>query len=86
MGAILTAHTDFFHGIAERLHLRKSWHGTARGAETDIFGSARQSARLKISARVPSLTRFTYSKTLKALVLNFRTALRSVTRMYSFWD
>ena len=28
-------------------------------------------------------TRFTYSKTLKALVLNFRTALRSVTRMYS---
>ena len=28
-------------------------------------------------------TRFTYSKTLKALILNFRTALRSVTRMYS---
>ena len=28
-------------------------------------------------------TRFTYSKTLKALVLNFRTVLRSVTRMYS---
>ena len=27
--------------------------------------------------------RFTYSKTLKALILNFRTALRSVTRMYS---
>ena len=28
-------------------------------------------------------TCITYSKTLKALVLNFRTALRSVTRMYS---
>ena len=28
-------------------------------------------------------TRFTYSKPLKALVLNFRNALRSVTRMYS---
>ena len=41
-GGILTAHTDFFHGTAERLHLRKSWHGTAnRGAETDVFGSAR---------------------------------------------
>ena len=30
-----------------------------------------------------SITRFTYSKRLKALVLNFRTELRSVTRMYS---
>ena len=29
------------------------------------------------------ITRFTYSKTLKALVLNFRTAHRSATRMYS---
>ena len=41
-GAILTAQTDFSHGTAERLHLRQSWHGTAnRGAETDVFGSAR---------------------------------------------
>ena len=28
-------------------------------------------------------TRFTYSKTLKASILNFRTAFRSVTRMYA---
>ena len=32
---------------------------------------------------VTLITRFTYSKMLKALVLNFRTAHRSVTRMYS---
>ena len=47
MGAILTAHTDFFHGTAERfVHLHKSWHGTAnRGAETDVYGSARHAAK-----------------------------------------
>ena len=26
---IFTVHTDVFHGTAERLHLRKSCHGTA---------------------------------------------------------
>ena len=32
----------FFHGTTERLHLRKSWHGTTnRCAETNVFGSAR---------------------------------------------
>ena len=32
--------------IFSRLHLRKSWHGTAnRGGETDVFGSARHVAK-----------------------------------------
>ena len=45
-GVARLSHTDLFHGTAECLHLRKSWHGTAnRGAETDIFGSARHGRR-----------------------------------------
>ena len=45
-GVARLSHTDLFHGTAECLHMRKSWHGTAnRGAETDIFGSARHGRR-----------------------------------------
>ena len=37
----------------------------------------------RFSDNISKNTCFTYSKTLKALILNFTIALRSVTRMYS---